>query len=349
MPPLLFRGDASATIGTGHIMRCLAMAQAWKRAGGEAVFAIAESPEALINRLVGEGFNSISFPVVPASSDDFELLLAHVRRLEAKWVVIDGDHFDSEFLLRLNNFGVRTLLLDDFAARSSFPVDIVVNPNYGAKEEPYRLSGFRGELLLGESYVLTRSEFVSHAFENRTVRKFGNSILVTLGGSDPDNLSAKILDAIAELSDFKITLIAGAGYAHRTDLTALAGGNLQVLQDARDMPTLMRNADMAIIAGGGTLWELLHMGCAVLSYSRNSLQASVLGELADKGTLVDMGPLSRFSGPALVAKVRELANSDKIRKSIAVAGHQLIDGRGAQRVVEKLTAAHGGANSATRD
>jgi hypothetical protein len=60
MPPLLFRGDANATIGTGHVMRCLAMAQAWKRAGGEAVFAIGESPEALINRLIGEGFNTIS-------------------------------------------------------------------------------------------------------------------------------------------------------------------------------------------------------------------------------------------------------------------------------------------------
>jgi UDP-2,4-diacetamido-2,4,6-trideoxy-beta-L-altropyranose hydrolase len=343
LPPLLFRGDASATIGTGHVMRCLAMAQAWKRAGGEAVFAIAESPEALIKRFVDDGFSTISFPVVPASSDDFELLLSHVRRLDAKWVVIDGDHFDSEFLLHLHDSGIRTLLLDDFVARPAFPADIVLNPNYGAKEEPYRLSGFRGELLLGESYVLLRSEFTSRASTgDRIVRRFGNKILITLGGSDPDNLSARILEAIAELTDFEIRFIAGAGYAHVTDLTALTGGNVQVLYDAPDMPTLMRKADMAIIAGGGTLWELLYMGCAVLSYSRNSVQAVVLRELAEKGILMDMGPMLHFSGPALVAKIRELANSDTIRKGMADAGQRLIDGRGAQRIVEKLTACHCG-------
>jgi UDP-2,4-diacetamido-2,4,6-trideoxy-beta-L-altropyranose hydrolase len=332
---LLIRADASVAIGTGHVMRCLALAQAWQDAGGRAVFAMAEIPEALLQRLTFEGFDTISLPTIPGSSEDAELSLSLARQVQANWLVIDGDRFARQFLSRLPSSGLRTLLLDDFAERQSFPVDVVLNLNFGAIELPYRLTGFQGALLLGEQYVLLRREFTSRAGD-RAFPETGNRVLVTLGGSDPENLSSKVVVSLAELHDLKVTLIAGAGNAHRTYLQELAGSNVDVEFNVANMPARMYEADMAVIAAGGTLWELLYMRCVVLSYARNPAQASVVTTLANMNILADMGNMRDFNGPALATKVRETAKSASVRERLANAGRQLIDGKGAHRVVEMM-------------
>ena len=87
---------------------------------------------------------------------------------------------------------------------------------------------------------------------------------------------------------------------------------------------------------GGTLWELLYTGCVVLSYTRNPLQASVTKTLAKRNILADLGNVPGFQGPALIATLQELRASASKRKSMAEAGRRLIDGKGAQRVVQKF-------------
>jgi UDP-2,4-diacetamido-2,4,6-trideoxy-beta-L-altropyranose hydrolase len=332
---VLFRCDANVATGTGHVMRCLALAQAWQDAGGRAVFAMAEIPEALLQRLTFEGFDTISLPTIPGSLEDAELSLAHARQVQASWLVIDGDRFAGQFLSRLPSSGVRTFLLDDFAERQSFPVDVVLNLNFGAIEEPYRLTGFQGALLLGEKYVLLRREFSARSGD-RAFPETGNRVLVTLGGSDPENLSSKIVASLAELHDLKVTLIGGAGNAQRRYLQELAGSNVDVEFNVANMPARMYEADMAVIAAGGTLWELLYMQCVVLSYARNPVQASVVKTLANMNILEDMGNTRDFNGPALATKVRRTAKSASVRERMANAGRRLIDGKGAQRVVEMM-------------
>ena len=115
-------------------------------------------------------------------------------------------------------------------------------------------------------------------------------------------------------------------------------GGVRLLLDVADMPSLMQKADMAIIVGGGTLWELLYTGCAVLSYSRNSLQAAVLGKLASMGILRYLGDVRKFHGPALISEIRQIASDYTVRKRMAGAGRRLIDGRGTQRIVKRLVA-----------
>ncbi len=344
---LIFRCDATNTIGTGHVMRCLALAQGWKNAGGDAIFAIAQSPEKLLERLSNAELTTVRVNAAPGSPGDAAQVIAQTRRAGAKWIVVDGDHFSSEFLAQLKDAGIRVLLLDDFAGRSSFPVDVIVNSTYGATEEPYRLAGFDGLLLLGERHILLRSEFTNIAAQDRPTRQKGNRILITLGGSDPDNLSPKLLESLAGLSGLEITLVAGAGYAHADDLRAFESGRVKILFDVTDMPSLMRAADMAIIVAGGTLWELLYLGCTVLTYSRNDLQASVMGELADQGIVAYMGDIRQFSGPALASKVQELANAQELRQEMAHAGRQLVDGRGALRIIDGLLRGDGAVEADT--
>jgi UDP-2,4-diacetamido-2,4,6-trideoxy-beta-L-altropyranose hydrolase len=333
---LLFRCDADAARGTGHVMRCLALAQAWQDTGGQASFVIAQSPDGLLRRLRGEGFAIELVRAVPGSSQDAELLVANARAMQACRVVVDGDQFSVEFMQQIRDAGTRTLLIDDFAARVAFPAEIVLNPNFGASETPYRGTGFRGEVLAGEKYVLLRREFKRASDHRDGMARAGTRVLITLGGSDPTTAGPKMLAELAGARDFKFTFVAGAGCQYRRELEGFRSENIAILFEVDDMPALMRQSDMAVIVAGGTLWELLYGGCVVLSYTRNAVQESVISTLASRKIIANMGDIGNFKGSELIGRLRELRESSSARTSMAAAGRALIDGKGAERVVKKL-------------
>src|SRR5947209_553477 len=94
---LLIRADASVAIGTGHVMRCLALAQAWQDAGGRVVFVMAQHTIAIKNRLRREAIDVILLQVAPGSQEDSSQTAAIAADLAVDWVVVDGYQFDSTY------------------------------------------------------------------------------------------------------------------------------------------------------------------------------------------------------------------------------------------------------------
>jgi UDP-2,4-diacetamido-2,4,6-trideoxy-beta-L-altropyranose hydrolase len=321
----------------GHVMRCLALAQAWQEAGGTVSLAVAELPDALSPRVIAEAVSLSRIHATPGGSEDAAETIAQAHRLSADWVVIDGDRFGSDFLETVHAAGFRVLLIDDYADRESFHSDLIMNPDLD-DGEPYRRRGATARLLMGPSYVLLRREFRQET-EKKEIRQAGNRILVTFGGSDPENLTPKIANALAHCSNLEVTVIAGAGYDKANDLRKLKARNLRVVFNPPNMAQFMKESDQAIIVGGGTLWELLSMGCAVLSYSRNIMQARVIQALSHRGAVVDMGETRHFDPAKLVISVKELADSHQARERMRNLGRALVDGLGAARVVEAMQGA----------
>ena len=332
---LLIRADANRAIGTGHVMRCLALSQAWQDSGGTVSLAAAELPDTLSQRLAAEGISLNRIPATPGGPQDASGTVAQARRHGADWVVIDGDHFGSDFLDTVRAAGFRVLLIDDFADRETFPADLIVNPNLDENEEPYRKRRSAAPLRMGPSHVLLRREF-RHVTEKREIPETGNRILVTLGGSDPDNLTLKIAAALAQRSHLEVTVVAGVSYDKMEELGKLKASNLRVVFNPANIVQLMKDSDQAIIAAGGTLWELLCIGCAVLSYSRNTVQVSVVHVLSDRGVVVDMGETNHFDPAKLLASVEILLGLRAARERMSSLGRALVDGMGAARVVETM-------------
>lgn len=332
---LVFRCDANGAIGTGHVMRCLALAQAWQDAGGSVAFATAELPLGLAARLRAEAVGLTNVKHVPGTPDDADTTIRFAQEAGAGWVVVDGDRFGVDFLERIRELGLRVFLIDDFARRESYPADLILNPNIGASEDHYRRPDGKVPLLLGSPYTLLRREFTSWQAE-RSFGSRGASVLVTLGGSDPENLAPRIARAFAGCDSMRVTVIAGAGYEHLDELRAISGKNICAVFNPPNMPDLMHEAAVAVTAAGGTLWELLYMGCAALSYSRNSVQARVVRLVSERGAARDMGDVRDFDASALVAAIEELLSSQSVREDMAIRGRQLVDGRGANRVVEAV-------------
>jgi UDP-2,4-diacetamido-2,4,6-trideoxy-beta-L-altropyranose hydrolase len=333
-PSLLIRADASVAIGSGHVMRCIALAQAWQDAGGEATLAAAELPDSLTARLVANKISVLRVEVAPGSSGDASCLIGRASQLKPKWIVVDGDRFGWGFLQAIRDSGFRSLLIDDYADRPTFPPDMIVNPNFGVNPELYRNRGFEGAVLAGSRYALLRREF-QEPFQ-RQVRQRGDRVLVTLGGSDPENLTSEIARALAACLDFQIMIVAGGAYPNKNHLINEVGTRAKLVFDSQEMRQLMMEADVAITIAGGTLWELLSVGCAVLSYARTAGGAYLVNCLANQGMIVDMGELSHFEPAKIVPAVRQLAESSSTRQRMATRGQALVDGLGAKRVVEML-------------
>jgi len=337
---LIVRADAGTKIGTGHLMRCLALAQAWKDAGHKVVFITACQNENLLRRLHEEGFDTRPLTDPHPDSGDWtytkDVLAAH----PGAWVVLDGYHFDEVYQQQVKEIGHRLLAIDDMAHLKHYYADIILNQNLHAEQLQYSCEPY-ARLLLGTRYVLLRREFLVWKDWKREVPEIARRVLVTLGGADPENHTLKVIQALdkVEVTSLEATVIIGASNPHAEELEAGARQSrihIQLVRDASNMPELVAWADVAIASAGTTCWELAWMGvpAALLTLADN--QRRVAEELSRVGAATSLGRAHRVETPELLGKLVTFLNDNDGRAAIAEHAKALVDGEGVSRLLMLL-------------
>ncbi len=332
---IIIRADANATIGTGHVMRCLALAQAWQDAGGQCCFAVSGIAPALANRLQTEGMEIEQIRAKPGSEQDCDQLCDFAHSREAEWVVLDGYEFDGDYQKRVKQAGSRLLFVDDYGRAGSYHADVVLNHNLLASEDMYREREKRTRLLLGTRYALLRREFTGWRDWTREIPEVGRKVLVTMGGSDPDRLTGRLINALKSMPQMEVTVVIGGCNTEFGSIQGAEGcfeGNVRWVRARTDMAKLISEADIVIAIAGGTLWESLCMSCPAMTYSRDAFQKRVVSKLAEAGAVCDMGYAGEFDSAGVEAVLSDLASSPSWRSEMANAGRRLVDGKGAERV-----------------
>jgi len=336
---MLVRADASAAIGTGHVMRCLALAIAWQQAGGRVSWLMAEALPALEERLAHEGIVISRTAVVPGSGEDAQLVIAAAQRCKAVWTVVDGYRFGPDYIRRLKEAGLRVLFLDDDGRFDFYAADIVLNQNAAATAELYEQRGVSTCFLLGLEYVLLRPEFLAERGARKHL-KFGRKVLITMGGSDPENLTAKALHAISRCSnECEARVVVGAGNPWTGELRSLAGQltpQVQLQVNPPNMAQLMSWADVAISGAGSTCWELAYMGLPAIVIALSNDQVAVADGVARNGIGVSLGWHANLSEETMAEVLLDLLRDHERRVAMGARGQRLVDGRGAERVVAFL-------------
>lgn len=329
---ILIRADAGFEMGTGHVMRCLALAQAWRENGDKAVFALAESTPSILARLSADGFEHVSIVADRGREADANSTAELACQYEASWIVLDGYAFGGEYQESVRSRGTKILLIDDMGASERTCADIVLNANVNATGELYKnRNGCK--LLLGTRYLLLRREFVEWSGWRRVWPAPAEHVLVSIGGSDPTGFTGVLMSNKGFVALATTFLFGGSA----RDVASLQGhANAELLKDEPDMPRLMSRSDITVLCAGGTLWESLFMGCATVSFSRNSTQDSVLQDLQSMGAARWMGRIESYDPARLSEIVEEIASSESMRKTMCEAGKKIVDGGGAQRVAEIL-------------
>jgi UDP-2,4-diacetamido-2,4,6-trideoxy-beta-L-altropyranose hydrolase len=340
---LIIRADASSRIGTGHVMRCLALAQRWQHNGGRVVFAQAETTPALEQRLKTAAIEIVPITALLGSVEDGDQTSDSARQFGAQWIVADGYAFGASWQKHIKDAGFRLLVLDDYGHAEHYHADIVLNQNASAHEQLYACRDASTRLLLGTRYALLRPEFSIWRDWKREIPKRATKVLVSLGGSDPDNTTSVVVKTLAQLSNIQSVIVAGGSNPHLPALEEFVASHtpsMRLETNVANMPELMAWADIAISAAGSTSWELAYMGLPSALIVTGSNQEGIADKLGREKISINLGNHHHLSGEKIIGVVASLLTGAAQRHDMSERARLLVDHRGANRVVSYLTAAH---------
>ena len=337
MTPLLIRCEASAVLGTGHVLRCLALAHEWMRRGGRAVFAMVEPEAAMADRVRAAGASIEMLPVTPGSSADAVATAALAQRLGARWVILDGPMFGVGWDAAWPG-EARLLRIDDNGLARPFRADLLLNQNLGATATDYPAKTGPCHLLLGPEYALVRPEFAEAAARGATR---GSRIVVTLGGSDPACATERVLAALLqpETRCVEADFIVGAANPRQAALTVAIDAHaprLQAVVAPADLPARFARAPLAVTAGGTTLYELALLHTPMLLLCTADNQRRTCEKFAAAGAAQFAGWHAAVAPTELARMLAAMLTDGPRCAAFAASAGRLVDGRGASRVVEAM-------------
>lgn len=339
---VVIRVDASPAIGLGHAMRCLSLAEALCSAGHTVQLCSVALPEPLRQRFAALGIHETKIGAPAGSAEDARATAEVVRTSGAAWLVADNYAFETEWQRTVRAAGTRVLLLDDEARLPSWNVDVILNQNLGADAAAYDRRAANARLLCGADYALLRTEFLAHRAAKRAIPAQARNVLVTMGGSDTDNVTAQVLRAVLPVTDLDVRVLVGAANPHGEVLAqqiaqqAADPARVQLLVQASDVPAQMAWADVAISAGGSTLWELAFMQVPSLVVRTADNQQIGVEAYVRAGAAWSLGAAESLNIEVTRARFKTLAADPNARKSMMRAASRLVDGNGSARVVQVM-------------
>ncbi|MDE6129143.1 MAG: UDP-2,4-diacetamido-2,4,6-trideoxy-beta-L-altropyranose hydrolase [Lachnospiraceae bacterium] len=338
---ILIRADGGGAIGSGHIMRCLSVAGALKEQGKEVLFVLADDSAAALLNERGQQYR-ILHTDYHSMEDELPALLPVLEECRPELFLADGYFVTAAYLERVGKH-TKTAYIDDMCAFPC-PADALINYNIYGEMLPYREQSLPQNrmLLLGCAYTPLRTEFRDVVY---SVRERVENVLITTGGSDKYNLTGQILQQAlsdAACRHLRYHVISGSFNSNLSGLRAVAEhhDNVQIHVNVHNMAELMKQCDIAVTAGGSTMYELCAVGVPIVCFSfvdnqERLVETFVKKRLACYGGnyLKENEELSR----RVVEHVRLLADAKALREDYSHREKGLVDGKGAERIAKELT------------
>jgi len=340
LPLLVLRADADARIGTGHLMRSLALGQAYQAEGGSVKFVTACKNRRLLKRLREENFKVDELESPYPDPLDWRRTEVQLAEDPDSWLILDGYNFEPRYQLLVKQSDHRLMVIDDLADLPHYYSDIILNQNIRATDLIYPCEPDT-KLLLGTKYVILRKEFLSWRDWKRTIPELGRKVLVTMGGGDPDNVTLKVIDALPQvgIEGLEATVLVGETNLHLEELENAVRSSpisIHLEHNVNSMPEKMRWADVAVAAGGTTTWELAFLGTPRLVVALAPNQEPVATALNELGAAINLGTYDSVTSSQIAHALRRLLEGATERQEMSHRARGLIDGEGADRVLMQL-------------
>ncbi|MDN0075827.1 UDP-2,4-diacetamido-2,4,6-trideoxy-beta-L-altropyranose hydrolase [Crenobacter sp. SG2303] len=364
-----FRVDASLDMGTGHVMRCLTVADALKARGAECHFLCRAHRGNLIELIRNKGYDTyvldgsepqdtsssamkqVSRAPQPAHAawlgtsqeQDAAECVAILRELQADWLIVDHYALDARWESELKPYCRHLLAIDDLADRPHV-CDLLLDQTFSRSPSDYASWVPAGCILLcGSQYALLRPEFAElrpYSLQRREKPRLEH-LLITMGGVDKDNATGRILEALrlAELpAHCRITVVMGANAPWLAKVRQQAeqmpwSAEVRVAVD--DMARLMADCDLAIGAAGATSWERCCLGLPTVMVVLADNQRHVADGLEQAGAALVLQHPAQIPD-RLPGLLNSLFSSPQRGKALSLAAAHIADGRGAEALVRHM-------------
>ena len=355
---IVFRVDASVEMGSGHVMRCLTLADELKARGHECRFISRQQLGDLIELIGEKGYRVCALQEcddtdhddLPHShwlkggqQRDFSDSEALLKSLLPDWLIVDHYGIDANWEQQARAYAKHILVIDDLADRQH-DCDVLLDQNLGQTDEQYRrLTPVGTTLLTGTQYAMLRPEFARYRAQSLSARHNNTQIdhiLVAMGGVDKDNVTAKVLSALEKTAlrdEARITVVLGKQapwLSHVKRQVAQSRMKTEVLTGVNNMAELMSQADLAIGAAGSTSWERCCLGLpSILCVTaQNQRVVSEALHEADAAIIIDDKDVEK----AVMHHINRMSDDEELLRKLSIQCSRLVDGRGASRVMDIL-------------
>lgn len=354
---VVFRVDASAQMGIGHLMRCLTLAEKLRESGAQLRFICREHSGNLIAQLQQKAMPVTVLPV-PAindttSGEDYAIWLGVTQAEDAKqtiealndekpdWMVVDHYGLDVEWEQRLRPHVGKLMVIDDLANRHH-ECDVLLDQNYSAEGER-RYVGLVPDtckLLVGPRYALLRPEYAEYRKTLRARDGQVRRVMVFFGGTDPQNVTGMALEALSHsnLKHLEVDVVIGSNNPHRKSIEqqVLHRPHTTLHEPRPHLADLMVQADLALGAGGATTWERLCLGLPVLVVSIAKNQVPSCDALHRSRLVNYLGYQDKVDAAGFFHEIIQMIGNPSRLVEMSLAGQSLVDGHGADIIKETL-------------
>ncbi|MDR6534733.1 UDP-2,4-diacetamido-2,4,6-trideoxy-beta-L-altropyranose hydrolase [Variovorax soli] len=360
---VVFRADASLQIGSGHVMRCLALAAALRLEGTNCRFVCRGHQGHLADLIRNRGFAVTLLPMgtlgpshVPVTVHDAWLgcdwesdahqTIAALEGIRPDWIVVDHYALEAAWEQALSAHSGAMLVIDDLADRDH-QCQLLVDQNLGRDGAHYAGRVSVGcEVLAGPAYALLRSEFAAVRASSLERRRYKplQHLLISLGGVDQSNATGALLEALRACTlpaNVRISVAMGAASPWLAEVQEIAvqmPWPTQVRANVQDMARLMSESDLALGAAGATSWERCCLGLPSIVLALAANQRRILKALEEAGAVMVLGDRSDGTGPDFNAlpHLLQLAVVPSTLHRLSAASERIVDGLGIGRVLAAI-------------
>lgn len=340
---VLIRTDASQKIGLGHLIRCLTIAD-YLRSRNITAFFVSKS-EYIEKYMVVKGFNFCVLKSDCTIEDEINILKRLTSEMNSNLIVIDINNYNTfieldkycQYLEGIKSLSLFIVSFEDFKIYPSIP-DLVVIPYVGA--ERINLPDARKcKYLLGPDFFVLGEHFVN--VKQACVRRDVGDVLVSMGGSDTEGLTLKVLSVINDMAlDIRVKVVIG-GLA-KIDDDAVKNSlssykeSYSIIRATGNMAQIMSESDIAIINSGLTKYEAAFAGLPCVVISNGEYHAELMNDFAAYGSALHLGEVNKITKNQIAEVLSYLINDYEKRDQMSKAGRSLVDGNGVDRIFNEI-------------
>lgn len=356
---VVFRVDASIEIGTGHVMRCLTLADMLRANGVNCRFICRMHKGHLIDFISKRGYELITL-AAEVGNQNLINKPKHAYWLETDWetdaiqtcsslgpqivdwLIVDHYALDFRWEKRLRHHCHRLMVIDDLADRQH-DCDLLLDQNLGRQAQDYKyLVKPETEMLLGSKFSLLRPDFAEYRTESLVRRESPvlQKLLITMGGVDKDNIAGKVLKELQSCQlpdDLEITVVMGSRAPWINEVreqALLIKSRTKVLVDVSNMAKLMAESDLAIGAAGGTSWERCCLGLPSIVIVLADNQKSGAAELSKVNAAIVIENIGEIK--VIFDELSKQEKRSYMLSKLSASASRVTDGFGVEKVINNM-------------
>ena len=349
---IAFRVDSSRKIGTGHVIRCMTLANQLEAIGFTVYFICKPIMGDIVNIIKSKGYDVIllSLPNRDEEVDNFseyscnfdsQQVIDLCSLLSLDLIILDHYFLNYDWEKTVKDH-TKLMCISDFPSGPR-ACDILLDSSLNRHHDEYRLYVESTCILMtGSDYVMVRPEFE----QSKSLEAFSkqvSKVLVTMGGSDPQDFTSRIIKIINQyeandLSNIQFDIVLGRSYQFTSlvlSLISTSKVNYVVHEYVDDMADLMRDMDVIIASAGTTLWECFSLGIPTIALQIADNQEYNIDSCSRAGAIIPINQDCDLES-SLITALGDVLGTNDIRHSLRDNGLNICDGHGAQRVAEKI-------------